>query len=79
MGYGHTSYTCGFCGNTYVSGNKNGPSKTILEDCGDTGLDHSTLQARETQRRLLGVRLTEFDPMVIRLLMAQAGSEAAGR
>ena len=32
---GGSPYTCGYCGNTCVSGSRSGPDQNILEDCGD--------------------------------------------
>ena len=30
-----SKYQCGYCGNTCVSGDKNGPSRTVMEECAD--------------------------------------------
>jgi hypothetical protein len=62
---GGTPYTCGYCGNACVSGNKNGPSKSVLEDCGDQWdwtLQHCR-RREPTSEEIAGSETEEsFDP-----------------
>ena len=48
--------THGYCGNSCVSGNRNGPSKNVLEDCGDVWdwTLHIAIVANQRPRRSLG-------------------------
>ena len=62
---GGTPYTCGYCGNSCVSGNRNGPSKNVLEDCGDVWdwtLQHCH-RREPTSEEIAGSETDEsFDP-----------------